>query len=80
VYYQYLLLFVCLFVDNYCRHALEVDQSTITGESLPIHCGANDRVYSGSVVLSGAMNARVVETGVRSMLGNTVNLVRQCNV
>lgn len=58
--------------------ALEVDQSSITGESLPVHRGAGERVLSGSIVMSGAMTAIVTGTGAKSMLGNTLNLVRAC--
>lgn len=54
---------------------LEIDESALTGESLPRSRGPGDRVLSGSVVLSGSMTAVVVATGIKSSLGKTVGLM-----
>jgi len=54
-----------------------VDQSTITGESLPIEKGKDDIVYAGSIVQKGAVLARVTMTGRNSSIGKSLKLVAQ---
>ncbi|MET7378297.1 plasma-membrane proton-efflux P-type ATPase [Streptomyces sp. NPDC005526] len=54
---------------------LEVDQSALTGESLPVGRGAGDVLYSGSVVLRGEADAVVYATGAASFFGSTTALV-----
>jgi Ca2+-transporting ATPase len=49
--------------------ALLVDESLLTGESLPVEKVAGDIVYSGTLVARGHGRAEVVATGVRSALG-----------
>ena len=56
---------------------LEVDQSAITGESLPATRGKRQMVFSGSVVVSGNMTAVVVGTGVHSVYGRSAQLMRE---
>jgi H+-transporting ATPase len=56
---------------------LLVDQSALTGESLPVEKHADDVGYSGSVVRQGEMNALVVTTGMHTYFGKTATLVEQ---
>ncbi|MDE3055286.1 MAG: plasma-membrane proton-efflux P-type ATPase [Verrucomicrobiota bacterium] len=55
--------------------ALSVDQSTVTGESLPVSKEKGDLLYSGSVVKRGEMEALIVATGKKSFMGKTAELV-----
>jgi len=52
-----------------------VDQSAITGESLPIKTGLGDILYTGSVIKRGEAKCIVVNTGLRTFYGKTVELV-----
>jgi H+-transporting ATPase len=56
---------------------LQVDQSALTGESLPVEKHASDVGYSGSIVRQGEMNAIVVTTGMSTYFGKTAKLVEQ---
>jgi H+-transporting ATPase len=53
-----------------------VDQSAITGESLPLEKKAGDVVYSGSVVQKGEATCVVTSTGVHTFFGKTTQLVQ----
>ncbi|HDI00838.1 MAG TPA: plasma-membrane proton-efflux P-type ATPase [Candidatus Bathyarchaeota archaeon] len=59
---------------------LTLDESALTGESLPVDKGAGDIAYSGSIVKRGEMNAIVVATGLRTYFGKTVKLVEKAKV
>jgi Ca2+-transporting ATPase len=50
-------------------NALLLDESLLTGESLPVEKAAGDMVYSGTLVARGHAWAEVVATGVGSALG-----------
>ncbi len=54
---------------------LLVDQSALTGESLPVSKKAGDVVYSGSVAKQGEMLALVLATGGETFFGRTARLV-----
>lgn len=54
---------------------LQVDESALTGESLPVEKHLYDVAYSGSAVQQGEMNALVVATGMNSYFGKTAKLV-----
>jgi H+-transporting ATPase len=54
---------------------LSVDQSALTGESLPTEKAVGEVVYSGSVVKQGEMNGLVVNTGGSTYFGKTAHLV-----
>ena len=64
---------VRLIEDNY----LMLDESALTGESLPAEKHFSDTAYSGSVIQKGETNALVVATGMDSYLGKTTKLVAQ---
>jgi H+-transporting ATPase len=54
---------------------IEVDQSALTGESLPATRLAGDAVFSGSIVRQGEIGALVYATGARTYFGKTAELV-----
>jgi len=55
---------------------LSVDQSALTGESLPVDKKTGDTAYSGSVVRQGAMTAVITATGMKTYFGRTAQLVQ----
>ncbi|TSA12802.1 MAG: plasma-membrane proton-efflux P-type ATPase [Deltaproteobacteria bacterium] len=55
---------------------LSVDQSALTGESLPASAHQSDIVYSGSVIRQGEARCAVVNTGGNTFFGKTAELVR----
>ena len=59
---------------------LTLDESALTGESLPVDKSLGDLAYSGSIVRRGEMNAVVVATGLRTYFGKTVRLVEKAEV
>jgi H+-transporting ATPase len=54
---------------------LSVDQSALTGESLPVSRKIGDEVYSGSIARQGSMIAVVTATGGSTFFGRTARLV-----
>lgn len=56
---------------------VNVDESSLTGESLPVEKHENDIAYSGSVVRQGEMNGLVTATGMNTFFGKTAKLVEQ---
>jgi H+-transporting ATPase len=54
---------------------LSVDQSSLTGESLPVDKQAGDQAFSGTVVKQGEMVAEVTATGASTYFGKTAKLV-----
>ena len=54
---------------------LQVDQSALTGKSLPVTHKSGDIVYSGSVVKQGEIDALVTATGAKTFFGKTAQLV-----
>ena len=55
---------------------LSVDQSALTGESLPVNLKVGDLAYSGSVAKQGEMLALVTSTGLNTFFGRTASLVQ----
>jgi H+-transporting ATPase len=54
---------------------VEVDQSALTGESLPVTHVTGDTVYAGSIVRQGEIEALVAATGKDTYFGKTAHLV-----
>ncbi|MGZ3690955.1 MAG: plasma-membrane proton-efflux P-type ATPase [Pseudobdellovibrio sp.] len=59
--------------------AVEVDQSALTGESLPATKKTGDEVYSGSIIKKGEIDALVYGTGKNTYFGKTAKLVEEAN-
>lgn len=55
---------------------LSVDQSILTGESLPVDVQQSGVIYSGSVVRRGEAKCVVVGTGANTYFGKTAELVK----
>ncbi|MGX7742038.1 plasma-membrane proton-efflux P-type ATPase [Rhodopseudomonas parapalustris] len=58
---------------------LTVDQSALTGESLPVDKKVGDEVYSGSIARQGEMSGIVTATGMNTYFGKTAGLVQQAS-
>ena len=54
---------------------LSVDQSALTGESLPATRKSGDAVFSGSIIRRGEIDALVYATGAKTYFGKTAELV-----
>ena len=55
---------------------VEVDQSALTGESLPATRDPGEAVYSGSIIRRGEIGALVYATGASTYFGKTAELVQ----
>ncbi|MGB8959424.1 MAG: plasma-membrane proton-efflux P-type ATPase [Candidatus Aminicenantales bacterium] len=58
---------------------IEVDQSALTGESLPATRKPGEAVFSGSIVRQGEIDAMVYATGVKTYFGRTAELVQEAH-
>ncbi len=56
---------------------LLLDESALTGESLPVEKKTGDGVYSGSIVRQGEMDAKVTTTGINTYFGKTTRLLQE---
>jgi H+-transporting ATPase len=56
--------------------AVQVDQSALTGESLPATRKSGEAVYSGSIIRQGEADALVYATGANTYFGKTAQLVQ----
>ncbi len=56
---------------------LNLDESALTGESLPVNKGKSDVAYEGAIVKKGEMNGIVIGTGVNTFFGKTTSLVSE---
>ncbi|MGH1572426.1 HAD-IC family P-type ATPase [Methylobacterium sp. P31] len=57
-----------------------LDQSTLTGESLPIEAGSGYETYAGALVRRGEAVGLVTATGARTKFGKAAELVRTAHV
>jgi H+-transporting ATPase len=55
---------------------VEVDQSALTGESLPAERKSGEVVYAGSILRQGEIDALIYATGKATYYGKTVELVQ----
>lgn len=58
---------------------LKIDQSALTGESLPVTRHPTQSVYSGSTCKQGEIGAVVIATGVHTFFGKAASLVENTN-
>ena len=58
---------------------LEVNQSALTGESLPATRKPGDAVFSGSIIRQGEIDAMVYATGANTYFGKTAQLVQEAH-
>src|SRR5664280_2718532 len=59
--------------------SVEVDQSALTGESLPATRKSGEAVFSGSIVRQGEISALVYATGAKTYFGKTAELVQEAH-
>jgi H+-transporting ATPase len=59
--------------------SIEVDQSALTGESLPAPRKPGEAVFSGSIVRQGEISALVYATGANTYFGKTAELVQEAH-
>ena len=58
---------------------VEVDQSALTGESLPAMRKTGEAVFSGSILRQGEIGALVYATGANTYFGKTAQLVQEAH-
>jgi H+-transporting ATPase len=58
---------------------VEVDQSALTGESLPVTRKPGEAVFSGSIIRQGEIDAMVYATGADTYFGKTAQLVQEAH-
>ncbi|XP_011015389.1 PREDICTED: plasma membrane ATPase-like [Populus euphratica] len=58
---------------------LKIDQSALTGESLPVTKNPGDEIFSGSTCKHGEIEAVVIATGVHTFFGKAAHLVDSTN-
>jgi H+-transporting ATPase len=56
--------------------SVEVDQSALTGESLPVTRKSGEALFSGSIIRTGEIDALVYATGHNTYFGKTAQLVQ----
>ncbi|MDD2541715.1 MAG: plasma-membrane proton-efflux P-type ATPase [Desulfuromonadaceae bacterium] len=60
-------------------NSIEIDQSALTGESLPATRKPGEAVFSGSIIRLGEIDAMVYATGANTYFGKTAQLVQQAH-
>jgi H+-transporting ATPase len=56
-----------------------IDQSMLTGESLPVECKPGDTAYAGAMIRQGEATGVVTATGARTYFGKTASLVQEAH-
>jgi H+-transporting ATPase len=59
--------------------SVEVDQSALTGESLPAERKPGEAIFSGSIIRRGEIGALVYATGEKTYFGKTAQLVQDAH-
>jgi H+-transporting ATPase len=60
--------------------AVQLDQSMLTGEAMPVEAGPGYEAFAGALVRRGEAVAEVTATGARTRFGRTAELVRTARV
>ena len=63
----------CILLEG---EGLKIDQSSLTGESLPVDKHSGDEAYSGSIIKQGEVHGLVYATGVNTFFGKAASLVQ----
>jgi P-type Cu+ transporter len=56
---------------------VQVNEAIITGESVPVHKVAKDKLIGGSLISNGTVKAQVTAVGNDTVLSGIINMVRQ---
>lgn len=56
--------------------AVRLDQSALTGESLPFEAGVGKMAYASSIVKSGEATAKVTATALHTFFGRTAQIIK----
>jgi Cu+-exporting ATPase len=56
---------------------VQVNEAIITGESVPVHKVAKDKLIGGSLISDGTVKAQVTAVGNDTVLSGIINMVRQ---
>ena len=62
------------------RGEVLLDQSMLTGESVPIEAGSGVQTYAGALIRRGEAEAEVTATGAHTKFGRTAELIRTAHV
>jgi len=65
----------CLLLTT--SQSIQVDNSTITGESLTATVDGGGKIYSSAIVKKGVANSAVYNTGLNTFIGKTAKLVSE---
>lgn len=57
-----------------------IDESMITGESLPVNKNVNDEVIGGTVNQTGVIDIKITKTNNTSILSNIINLTKEATM
>jgi H+-transporting ATPase len=60
--------------------AVLVDQSLLTGESVPIEAGSGFETYAGALIRRGEAVAEVIATGARTKFGRSAEIIRTAQI
>ena len=60
--------------------SVQIDQSMLTGESIPIEAGPGFQTFAGALIRRGEAVAEVTATGARTRFGRTAELVLKAHV
>ncbi|MBN2095973.1 cation-transporting P-type ATPase [Candidatus Peregrinibacteria bacterium] len=56
---------------------LKTDESTLTGESVPVEKVKGDRIFAGTQIVNGRCKARVIATGMKTELGKIASMIQE---
>ncbi|MDL2215989.1 cation-translocating P-type ATPase, partial [Ruminococcaceae bacterium OttesenSCG-928-N02] len=58
-------------------HSLQVDESMLTGESVPVHKEKGDKLFMGTILTAGRGEGVVSVTGMQTEMGKIANLLKE---
>ncbi|MBP0963392.1 MAG: HAD-IC family P-type ATPase, partial [Oscillospiraceae bacterium] len=61
------------------NHAFACDESMLSGESVPVAKGTDDKIYMGTTVVQGRGKAFVCATGMNTKMGNIAHLMESAS-